>query len=136
MAAQLTSHEIMQELQRLCEGLLWPSEADYPIEVIHWPAQVAPLAVEDILRLGDHDPDAIVETVALQDVFCNLVREPDWFGEAERAKARQFQALQETLGQLSPPQVYQVGQVEIALYIVGLLEDRGIAGIKTQIVET
>ncbi|MEO1590942.1 MAG: nuclease A inhibitor family protein [Cyanobacteria bacterium J06632_22] len=136
MDATPSNCPLIQQLQSLTEGLLWPSEADYPIDVIHWLGADAPLTVPEVLTQGNHAADARVETIPLSELFRNVVRLQDWFGEAEVAQAQQFQQVLQLLGALSHPQGYRVGEVEVTVYGLGQLPDGAVLGIRTQVVET
>ena len=124
----------VQALQAVCKGLLWPSEADCPIEVIHWPA--SDLTAQAQVKHAGAAPTAPVETVPLADLFRNVVREQSWFGAAETLQAQRFQTLQQILAELKDPQAYRLGEVEVTVYAMGQLTDGSYLGIKTQMVET
>jgi hypothetical protein len=64
-------------------------------------------------------------------------QEEDWHDEEERETAKHFQNLVSILKQnLSQLQVYRVGSIEIDVYIVGVTDGGGLAGLSTKLVET
>ena len=126
----------VQQLQSLCEGLHWPSEADYPVEVVHWTEVCHPLTEADLLKQAGHGAETAIERISLEQLFKTVARMQDWFGEAERARAARFQQLQQYLDTLENPQVFRVGEVEVVIYALGQLQDSSPLGIRTQVVET
>ncbi len=134
MNALASAHEPMQALQMLCEGLTWPSEADYPVEVVHW--QRTPQTSQDILDWVEHHSEAEIESVSPAHLFRKVVRVQDWFGKAELDRAQRFQKIQKLLCELENPQAYRIGEVEVTVYVVSQLPDGTGLGIKAQLVET
>jgi hypothetical protein len=127
---------IATQLKQASKGLLFLSESDAPFEVIHWPAQ-GDLTPAKLLQLTNHPPDAPLEILAVDDFFAIATQEEDWHDEEERETVKLFQNLVSVLKQkLSQLQVYRVGNIEIDVYIVGVTDGGGLAGLSTKLVET
>ena len=127
---------IATQLKQASEGLLFASETDAPFEVIHWPAQ-GELTPAKLLQLTNHPPDAPLEIISVDEFFDTSTAEEDWHDGEEEKTVKRFQNLVSILKQnLSQLQVYRVGNVEIDVYIVGMTDGGGLAGLSTKLVET
>lgn len=110
----------LDTFQHAVDGLLFPSEADYPFTVFLWQEKPEAPTLPDLLLLTGHTQDSPVETIELDTFFSPVTQIQDWYGEEERKKAQQFQTLVElTQNTLSNIRVYRVGTIEIDVYIVG-----------------
>jgi hypothetical protein len=117
---------ILKELQAAAKGLLWPSETDAPIEAFAWPGASGP-PDEAALRVNaEIEEDAPVEQITLAQLTKTVPKD-------SRAD---FKPLLDALGKLSGTTVFKVGEVNIAVYVVGRTADGRFAGIKTEVVET
>ncbi|PHJ59040.1 nuclease [Nostoc linckia z18] len=131
-----TNSEILEQLKRASDGLLFMSESEYPFEVFLW-EDAAPVTPQKIVQQINHPQDTPVEIVGVDDFFQVATTEEDWHGEEEKEIVNKFQALVQTLkDNLSNLQVYRLGSKEIDAYIVGETPTRNLAGISTKVVET
>ncbi len=127
---------IATQLKQASKGLFFLSETDAPFEVIHWPAQ-GELTPAKLLQLTNHPPDAPLEILAVDDFFAIATQEEDWHDEEERETVKRFQNLVSVLKQnISQLHVYRVGNIDIDVYIVGVTDGGGLAGLSTKLVET
>jgi hypothetical protein len=128
---------LITRLKDATTGLLWMSEIDSPLEVIHWSPSVLELTQERLLKLTHHPLTTPVKRVAVDTFFAGATEEQDWFGEEERAIAERYRNLVAILKHsLSNLQVYRVGEVNIDLYILGQTKSGDWVGLATQSVET
>ncbi|HEX8776309.1 MAG TPA: nuclease A inhibitor family protein [Pyrinomonadaceae bacterium] len=128
--------EILQELERATAGLLFMSEADYPFETVSW-GGMNEIAFDHLRRQAGASPDAPVQVVSPEKFFAQAMSEPEWKGEDELAAARRYQALLRLLKEnLTDLKVYRVGEVGIAVYIVGRDSSGNWIGLSTRVVET
>lgn len=128
---------LMIQLQEATADLLWMSEIDAPLEVIHWPPSDLELTPSHLLELTNHPLTTPVTRVTVDDLFAGATEEQDWFGEEERAIAQRYRDVVAILKQsLNNLQGYRVGEVNISLYMVGQTESRDWVGLATQAVET
>lgn len=125
-------------LTQAYEGLLMPSESDFPFEFFCWEGQAQEdLTPPKILQLAAHPTDSPIETVGLEDIFRNVAQEKEWHDEIQKENVTKFQRLIETLNQnLSDIQVYRIGTMTIDVYIVGKTQSGDLAGLSTKLVET
>ena len=126
---------IIETLLKATDGLLMPSESEYPFEAFRWLGENE-LTNQKLLELTSHPADSPVETVALDYLFRNVAYEKEWHDEVQKANVSKFQNLVSTLEKnLTDIKVYRVGTIDIDVYIVGKNEGE-LAGLSTKVVET
>jgi len=126
---------IIETLLKATDGLLMPSESEYPFEAFRWVGENE-LTNQKLLELTSHPADSPVETVALDYLFRNVAHEKEWHDEVQKANVSKFQNLVSTLEKnLTDIKVYRVGTIDIDVYIVGKNEGE-LAGLSTKVVET
>jgi hypothetical protein len=128
---------IMQLLLKDADGLLYPSESDYPFEYVEWETNGKRLTKKLIRQLAGKEESAPVKSQSLDDFFKNVTEIKDWYEEEEKANVERFRQLQETLhNNLTGIRVFKVGKIEIDAYIIGKTKDGKCAGLSTKVVET
>jgi hypothetical protein len=131
-----SDEEIKAELKRLTDGLLFMSESDYPFEIFYREGN-AEISTKSLTELSGEPPDTPVEVMSLEDFLGASVSEPAWKGEEQLAIAKRYQALLRLLKEnLEGAQVYRVGRINIAVYIIGRSRAGNWLGITTRVVET
>lgn len=131
----VTTAIIIDRLKQATIDLLWSSESDYPFEIVTWKQgiEMTPTA----LFSGGDDADRSIETLTLTELFAPVLTVEDWYEAEEIAQVNRytelFHAIESNLAQV---QVFRVGEVEIAIYIVGKTPAGDLVGIKTHVVET
>jgi hypothetical protein len=131
-----SDEQLIEELERLIAGLLFMSEADYPLKTLFWKKDVE---VTDTYLRGEAGArvDAAVKAESVDRFFRAAVSEPDWKGEAELAVSRRYQALVRWLKEnLHDPVAYRVGEIDIKVFILGRSATGNWLGISTCVVET
>jgi hypothetical protein len=124
--------EILKELARAAEGLWYMSESDYPLEPLRLEGADGP-SHDRLRELADADADARVETRSLEEFF----RDEAAVSAGERPAPASFGGLSRALREnLSDVKVYRVGEVNIAVYVVGRSACGGWLGVSTRVVET
>jgi purine-nucleoside phosphorylase len=125
-------------LEAAAEGLLYPSESDYPFTYFTWgEAQTDNLSEDQVRELAGQPEDAAVETISLEKLFKPLTEIKDWYEAEDKENVKRFEELQETIQRvLHTVQVFRVGEIEIDVYIVGKDPQGNWAGLKTISVET
>ncbi|HKS29891.1 MAG TPA: nuclease A inhibitor family protein [Pyrinomonadaceae bacterium] len=131
-----TDEQIIEELKKASEGLMFMSEADYPFEVVRLEGGAEP--VEQRLReLSGAASDAPVESASLDELFRAAVSEPEWKKGEELATARRFQSLVRLLKEnLTDARAYRIGKVNMAVFILGKSAGGNWLGLSTRVVET
>ena len=129
----MTAKEITDRLTKLSEGLLFPSESEYPLELVTW--ESATLTPENILTRSDKPADTAIESITLEDFFAPVVTDEDWFEDEDRMIAQRFRNLQAAIATLENVQVFRLGKIEIDVYIVGAIGP-DLIGLKTTVIET
>ncbi len=126
------------QLQSALSGLLYRSESDYPLEMIHW-ARVSDKQVDEefiLLQLGLDAGEKIEEQDAQKflDECCQM---QDWFSESERSMVQNFQILRGLLKQnLRNMRLFRIGELEVTVLLVGEDKNSDLSGFKTTSVET
>ena len=131
----MTTPEIIALFKQVTTDLLWSSESDYPFEIVTWARDV------------DLDPNALfaklvkpnhpIETIALTDFFAPVLSVEDWYAADELALVNRYTELLHAIeSNLLDVKVFRVGEIEIAIYIVGKTSSGDIIGLKTDVVET
>ena len=131
----MTTPEILDLFKQATTDLLWSSESDYPFEIVTWERgiELTPTALFSKLE----QPNISIETITLTALFNPVLTVEDGYEADELAQvSRYLDLLQAIDSHLSDVQVFRVGEVEIAIYIVGKTPDGDVVGLKTYVVET
>lgn len=129
--------EILSELARAAEGLLMMSESDHPLEPFSLEATAGGPGHSRLRELAGATADARVEVTTPEKFFAVAAGEQAWKGEAELATARRFRRLLRVLETgLSDLRVYRVGEINVAVYVLGRSPSGGWLGLSTRVVET
>lgn len=111
------------------------SESDYPFDVICFEQTTE--VTRDFLRRVIKQPDAFVAQESVDDFFRAAVTEHEGQTKEARQALERFLKLVETLKRnLADVRVYKVGEVNIAVYIVGRAPSGRWLGLLTRVVET
>jgi hypothetical protein len=128
--------EILQKLEQASAGLLFMSEADYPFEIVNG-GEMSEMPFDYLRQQAGAAPDAAVQAVSPEKFFAQAMSEPEWKGADEIATARRYQALLRLLKEnLNDLKVYRVGEINMAVYIVGRTSTGNWVGLSTRVVET
>ncbi|MGA9997949.1 MAG: nuclease A inhibitor family protein [Pyrinomonadaceae bacterium] len=133
----MSDEQLIHELERATEGLLFMSESDYPFEVV----RLESLSEEDVpqrlRRLAGADTAAPVETRSVEDFFRVAAAEAEWKDAQALETAKRYQALLSLLKEnLTDVRVYRVGEINIPVYIIGRSSEGRLLGLSTRVVET
>jgi len=125
---------ITEILAQTSQGLLMPSESEYPFEVVAW--KDVELTPQKILELTNYPPATSIEEVELDYFFRNVATEKDWHDKIQKENVAKFQNLVQVIkDNLAEIRVYRIGTIEVNVYIVGKTND-GLAGLATKVIET
>lgn len=125
---------IAETLTQASQGLLMPSESDYPFEVFVW--EDVELTPEKILELTNYPPATSIEEVELDYFFRNVAGEKDWHDKIQKENVAKFQNLVQVIkDNLADIRTYRIGTIEVNVYIVGKTNN-GLAGLATKVIET
>ena len=123
-----SDEEIMAEIEEAAAGLLFMSEADYPLEPLRLEGAGEPDPGR-LRELAGQASDAPVEVRSLEEFFRPATSEQPWKAGAELASARRFQNLADV-------RVYGIGEVNMPVYIIGKSSSGSWLGLSTRVVET
>ena len=125
---------IAEILTQASQGVLMPSESEYPFEVFTW--NTVELTPEKILELTHYPPATLIEEVELDYFFRNVAGEKDWHDKIQKENVAKFKNLVQVIkDNLAEFRVYRIGTIEVNVYIVGKTND-GVAGLATKVIET
>lgn len=131
------STQITQTFEHAIDGLLYSSESDEPFEAVCWPDEGKPIDAKKLLELTSNSPDTPVSEVSLDDFFKDLTTVQSWYGNEEKATVQKYRNLEDIIRRnLHDVRVFRVGEVHVAIYIVGVTSEGDWAGIKTMSIET
>ena len=125
----------IRQLEIAIADLLWLSESESPFWVIYWCNYTSC----DRLTILQHQYPAKtkIEVQEFSDFFASATTEQPWHNQEEQQEVKRYQALVKLLSKnLTDLRVYLVGSVEIDAYILGMTNNRAIAGLSTKIVAT
>ena len=132
----LDSPPVIARLNAATAGLLMASETDAPFRTVYWPLEKTEITPAEIALYLTENAEATVEMQSVQAFFKNAVAVESWMSDDEKATAKRFETLVETLeSELDKPQVYRIGEREITAAVIGKIAG-GFAGVVTTVVET
>lgn len=134
----IAEQSIGSMLEKLVNGLEFPSERDFPLQTCEWDWQVdQPFTIADLCSLQQIAPDTPIKAVSLATFFQPVTKEESWHNTNERKQVKRFRELVTWLEKfLHEPKVYKVGRVEMDVYILGGTRDGKLAGVTTKVIET
>jgi Nuclease A inhibitor-like protein len=130
--------DVLSVLREAAQGLTFPSETDAPITAFAVEGtRVEGMAVDAVLQAVGNPSATPVRTISLEHFFQPVTQEQAWHNAQERGTAQRFRKLVEALkASLTDLRVFQVGEVEKDVYVVGKTASGELAGVKTRLVET
>ncbi len=132
-----TNLEIIAQLKKAIDGLLFISESESAFEIFLWQSPPLPITPEKICQHTSHSQDTPVQVRDVEDFFKIATTAEDWHGLEEKESVAKYQTLVEILKtNLSNLQVYRLGDIEIDVYVVGQTPSADLAGLTTQVIET
>lgn len=128
----MTESSLLDRIEGLSRGLLFPSESDFPYTPLSWGAtEPTPEAVAAALGLAAGTP---IEVLAVRDLFEPLMDVQEGASEEEAARYRALVDLFET--ELTSARALRVGAIDIDIYVLGRDPAGTWLGLKTHAVET
>lgn len=127
-----------QTIKPLLADLLYPSESDEPLTFVTcYLKQESPLTGSQIEEWLMLPPAVFVEEIPETNFWEPVIRDEEWYGEAEKKRSETFRHLQQEIEkQLTTRQVFRVGDTEIDIFLLGRTAEGDRAGLKTKVVET
>lgn len=133
---RLTSAELLSELEKACEKLIYISETDSPVEPF-LDSQIGAVSSATVTSALQRNANEAVEEANFSVFFEKLTREREWHTPAQERMRQRFAALKDLLTEnLDDPRVFRFGTIRIDIYAVGKDSEGNLAGVKTVAVET
>jgi hypothetical protein len=122
---QAPQDDLLESLKKATQGLLYPSESDEPFEPFLW----KPTTNDPAKEVAAHSkPGAKIREQSVNDFFAALATAED---------AERYAALRRELeSKLKDLRVFRVGEIEVAVYLIGKAPTGDWAGVSTTSVET
>lgn len=131
----LEATTLLQSIQDAAQGLLFPSESDFPIEPFSYGDQEPTPAA--LLEQRGLSADTPVEQAALGDFFAGLIEASEDASETDKASAERFRALMNVLEtNVDDVRMYRLGKVDIEVVVLGRHASGTWLGVRTNVVET
>jgi hypothetical protein len=136
LSAQARARPVIRELERAAAGLLYVSEADFPLGIVHFPARRGPPSAAAVAHAIGRPPAPVAEQT-LEEFFATATTARPWHSPAEQESVRRFRALVQILRtQLRDTRVFRFGALDIDAYVVGVTSSGDWAGLCTHVVQT
>lgn len=125
-------------LKSALDGLLYQSEADYPLEFVCWAKKPGEnLDCDFVRRQLEVGQDINIQEADAEALLQDCCRIEKWFKENEVAMAQGFQKLRDIINQLLKNlRLFRIGEIEITVVVVGEDDQGNIVGFKTMAIET
>ncbi len=131
------SASVIEQLNSAVKDLLYQSESDEPVEVLHWKDAGDVCSPQQVFAQAKCSAGTSIRTRSLDDFFKDLVAEKSWFGDDERATARKYQHLKDLIVKELPyARVFLLGEIEVSIWIIGKAGADDWFAIKTKAIET
>ena len=132
MCGMTAPSPLLDRIEQLSRGLLYPSESDFPYTPLCWGAtEPTPEAVTAQLGLA---AGTRVEVITVRELFEPLMSEEGGASQEEAARYRALLEVFET--ELAGARALRVGAVDIDIYVLGRDPEGTWLGLKTHAVET
>lgn len=129
-------NDFIESIKKAVENLTYMSETDAELEPFAG-IFAADVTKEEILRQTGHSATESIQEKSFTEVFDNLTKIQDWYGEEERLTAEKFIGLKNLLEKnLKNLRVFKIGQINLEVFFVGLDSEGKLVGVKTAAVET
>lgn len=133
-----TSDELIKKITEKCDGLIYISETDSPVEVycgddekVNKEYKVSLNADEKKYKNKD------IEITSHENFFDRITKEKSWHSAKQKLTVKKFEKLKELLEEeMTDIRQIRKGKVRIDIYVVGTYNDNTVLGIKTSSVET
>jgi hypothetical protein len=137
LSSSFPDQELIEQLKLATKDLLWLSETESAIEVVYW-GDADNFNQDTLLQQYQHPAET--KKIAIQEFsafFAAATKPETWHNEAEQAEVVKYQNLVNLMTEnLTDLKVYLLGEIKIAVYILGQTQNRAIAGLTTLIVAT
>lgn len=134
----LESGELIDSLQKLCVGLLYPSESDAPIEVYHWDtAEKGAISDDNIAFELGHPEDVLISESDAEEFFEGVTEIYEWHTPEEVEETKQYQELRDVfISNVTKPRQLWFGENKVDVLVFGRTVNGDYVGLKTFIIET
>lgn len=129
---------VISALQNQAEGLYFISEADHAFAIVEWQIKdITPKYLSSLTISSAINSTNKVEEVSFTEFYDKYAVANAEHSEAKRARAESYKKLFDVLTEnLTDLRVYRLGEVQVAIYIVGRASGGGWLGLSTAAVET
>lgn len=129
---------MQEELLSLLEDLLFPSESDEPVDYISFEnvRGAGPLTIEAFRCVAALPESTLIQERDPVEFWSKVTEYHEWYDDFEQRRTASFQKIKLLLEEnLTGLQYFEVGEVEVKLFVLGRSEDK-IEGITTTAIRT
>ncbi|MGI4804051.1 MAG: nuclease A inhibitor family protein [Janthinobacterium lividum] len=124
---------LQSNLENATNGLQMMSESEFPFE--YFSTKDTEINNATVLKITQKPEGTPVATTTLDDLLRNMTDPAR--GSVNPQEAEKYQQMAEVLkSTLQNLSVYRVGEVQIDVLIMGLTEEKTVAGMRTKLIET
>ncbi|HET6149151.1 MAG TPA: nuclease A inhibitor family protein [Polyangia bacterium] len=136
-ASMALRDELVRDLERLTEGLLFMSESDFPLAVVLWRQPGGnPNARRLAALTGEPHPD-LAQVMTVDEFFANAATPRPWHDAEEQTIVRRYAGVVHFLKtRLTGVRVFRFGRITIHAYVVGTTRNGDWIGLATTQIET
>jgi hypothetical protein len=136
LSSSFPDQELIEQLKLATKDLLWLSETESAIEVVYW-GDADNFNQDTLLQQYQHPAETKIAIQEFSAFFAAATKPETWHNEAEQAEVVKYQNLVNLMTEnLTDLKVYLLGEIKIAVYILGQTQNKAIAGLTTLIVAT
>jgi hypothetical protein len=136
LSNSVPDQELLEQLKLATKDLLWLSETESAIQVVYWD-DADDFNQDTLLEQYHYPAETKIATQEFSAFFATVTKLETWHDEAEQAEVVKYQNLVNLMTEnLEDLKVYLLGEIEIAVYVLGQTPNRAIAGLTTSIVAT
>lgn len=130
--------ELLEVLRSLTEDLLFTSESDYPFEIFIWELKTENISIENVRQyLENIEENTLIETLTVEKILRSMSRSRPYYSAERKEKANRFkQVISFFDTQVADAKAFKIGTTEKEVYILGVVADEYIIGLKSISVET
>jgi hypothetical protein len=130
--------ELLEVLKSLTEDLRFSSESEYPFEILLWELKTQNISAENIHQyLNNIEANTLIETLSVERILRSMSRSRPYYSGGRREKANRFKQIISFFDtQVADAKAFKIGKIERAVYIIGLVANDYVIGLKSTSVET
>lgn len=130
--------ELLEVLKSLTEDLLFTSESDYPFEIFIWELKTETVSIENVRQyLENMEENTLIETLTVEKILRSMSRSRPYYSAERKEKANRIKQIISFFDtQVADAKAFKIGEIERDIYILGIVSNEYVIGLKSISVET